>query len=112
MCLLAWGALELVSYARRRVQLRERAFAALAGPLPPAQSTVMQRGSRGPAVLAWKQRLHEVGYVLPPGDVFDAETEAATAAYQQSMGAPEDGIAGPNTQRLARRRAWWRRWRR
>lgn len=110
--MLAW-----VSYSRRQARLRERAFAALAGPPPPARSTVIQRGSRGPAVLSWKERLREVGYVVPADDVFDAETEAATVSYQQSLGVAADGMVGARTYLRALRplgwprhfRHWWRR---
>lgn len=101
-CLSAW-----VSYARHRALLRERAFSALAGPPPPAASTVIGRGSRGPAVLLWKTRLRELGYVVPADDVFDEETAAATAAYQQSLGLVADGIAGPRTQRTPFRLFRW-----
>lgn len=110
LVLASWVAFAWVSYARRRARLRESAFAALAGPPPPAASTVLGRGSRGPAVLLWKARLREIGYVVPADDVFDAETAAATAAYQAKLGLVEDRIAGPRTRNI--RLPSWRWWRR
>jgi len=107
---LAWATFAWLSYARRQAMLRERAFAALAGPLPPAASTVLKLESRGPAVLRWKARLCELGYDVPADDVFDEKTAIATAAYQQSLGLVGDGIAGPKTQRahFRRRFRWFR----
>ena len=102
----------------RATRLRERALDALAGERPAAQSTVMKLGSRGLAVVRWKVRLRELGYVLLLDDLFDEETAAATAAYQESLGMVADGIAGPHTQRIAtagyarRLRQRWFGWRR
>jgi peptidoglycan hydrolase-like protein with peptidoglycan-binding domain len=61
-------------------------------------------------VLLWKARLRELGYDVPPGEVFDEDTAVATAAYQQSLGLVGDGIAGPRTLRtpFRRRFRWFR----
>lgn len=105
---LVFAALAWTGYARYQAKLRERAFAALAGPPPPARSEVLRLGSRGPAVLLWKDRLRELGYVVSADDVFDADTAAATAAYQDHLGLVSDGIVGPWTRKLGLRWRWGR----
>lgn len=94
---LAWVTFAWRSYSHHRAMLRERAFEALAGPPPPARSEVLRRGSRGVRVVAWKHRLRQLGYDVSLDDVFDEQTEAATAAYQQQLGVEADGIVGAKT---------------
>jgi putative chitinase len=58
----------------------------------------LQRGSKGPAVLALQQRLKDLGF--DPNGVdgnFGAGTETAVRAFQQAKGLGVDGKVGPNT---------------
>ncbi len=57
-----------------------------------------KRGDSGAAVADLKQRFRNYGYGLGAESEFDAETEAAVAAFQRHF-RPErvDGIADPST---------------
>ena len=58
----------------------------------------LQRGSKGPAVLALQQRLKDLGF--DPNGVdgnFGPGTETAVRAFQQAKGLGVDGKVGPNT---------------
>ena len=60
--------------------------------------TYMQLGSSGPEVERLQQHLRERGF--DSGDVngqFGPGTDTALRAFQQSVGLPADGLAGPNT---------------
>ncbi|HWP56178.1 MAG TPA: peptidoglycan-binding domain-containing protein, partial [Pyrinomonadaceae bacterium] len=59
---------------------------------------ILQRGSKGPDVLALQQRLKDLGF--DPNGVdgnFGQGTEAAVRAFQQANGLGVDGKVGPNT---------------
>jgi putative chitinase len=59
---------------------------------------VIQKGSKGPDVLALQQRLKDLGF--DPNGVdgnFGPGTEAAVRAFQQAKGLGVDGKVGPNT---------------
>jgi putative chitinase len=59
---------------------------------------ILQRGSKGPDVLALQQRLKDRGF--DPNGVdgnFGPGTEAAVRAFQQAKGLAVDGKVGPNT---------------
>src|SRR6476620_3657390 len=59
---------------------------------------VLQRGSKGPAVLALQQRLKELGFDPNGTDGnFGPGTETAVRAFQQARGLGVDGKVGPNT---------------
>lgn len=59
---------------------------------------ILQRGSKGPDVLALQQRLKDLGF--DPNGVdgnFGPGTETAVRAFQQAKGLGVDGKVGPNT---------------
>lgn len=59
---------------------------------------ILQKGSKGPDVLALQQQLKDLGF--DPNGVdgsFGPGTEAAVRAFQQSKGLGVDGKVGPNT---------------
>jgi hypothetical protein len=65
----------------------------------PANQTLAEDDS-GPAVRALQEALNELGYDVgqPDGD-FGPATAEAVRAFQESVGLPADGIAGPQTLR-------------
>lgn len=70
---------------------------------PVATVKTLKKGSKGEAVKKLQQRLLDLGYKLPKygadGD-YGNETEAAVKAFQKDWGIKQDGIAGPETQKL------------
>jgi len=59
---------------------------------------ILQRGSKGPAVLALQQRLKDLGFDTNGVDGnFGPGTEAAVRAFQKARGLGVDGKVGPNT---------------
>ncbi|OQB24512.1 MAG: putative peptidoglycan binding domain protein [Chloroflexi bacterium ADurb.Bin180] len=62
--------------------------------------TVIQRGAKGPDVVAWQQALLKAGFSLPrfgaDGD-FGGETETATKAYQTAINQTADGVVRLST---------------
>ncbi len=59
---------------------------------------VLKIGSSGPPVTALQERLQQRGF--DPGDIngqFNASTDSAVRAFQESVGLQVDGQAGPNT---------------
>ncbi len=76
-------------------------------PQAPTPSSLLRRGSSGPAVLAWQTTLVYGGY-LPDApssrdSAFGPLTEAATKVFQQKAGITVDGIVGPETRAAAAR---------
>ena len=63
----------------------------------------LKKGSKGAAVKELQQRLLDLGYKLPrygaDGD-YGNETVAAVKAFQKDWGLKQDGIAGPETQKM------------
>ena len=70
---------------------------------PVATVKTLKKGSKGEAVKKLQQRLLDLGYKLPKygadGD-YGNETVAAVKAFQKDWGLKQDGIAGPETQKL------------
>lgn len=64
---------------------------------------VIRKGDKGTAVRNLQKKLLELGYKLPKygadGD-FGSETEAAVKAFQKDWGLTQDGIVGPETQKM------------
>jgi peptidoglycan L-alanyl-D-glutamate endopeptidase CwlK len=59
---------------------------------------MLQRGSKGPAVVQLQERLNELGFNVGDADgVFGSATESALIDFQNSKGLTSDGVAGPNT---------------
>ncbi len=70
-------------------------------PLTPDNAIVMQRGTRGAAVLSLQKRLTELGYYTAKMDSdYQAADIAAVKAFQKANGLKSDGIAGYETQVL------------
>ncbi|MDB6182554.1 L,D-transpeptidase family protein [Paracoccus fistulariae] len=67
--------------------------------LPRAPEAVWRIGMKGPGVLPLRARLDSIGFAAPSGDPgsYDAALSQAVARYQDAVGLPADGIAGPNT---------------
>ena len=63
----------------------------------------IRKGDKGTEVRNLQKKLLELGYKLPKygadGD-FGSETEAAVKAFQKDWGLTQDGIVGPETQKL------------
>ena len=70
---------------------------------PVATVKTLKKGSKGEAVKKLQQRLLDLGYKLPKygadGD-YGNETVAAVKAFQKDWGLKQDGVAGPETQKL------------
>ncbi|HJZ68733.1 MAG TPA: peptidoglycan-binding protein [Blastocatellia bacterium] len=59
---------------------------------------VLQKGSKGPAVVQLQQKLNELGFNVGDADGnFGPATESALIDFQSSKGLTADGIAGPDT---------------
>jgi peptidoglycan hydrolase-like protein with peptidoglycan-binding domain len=59
---------------------------------------MLQRGSKGPAVVQLQEKLNELGFNVGDADGdFGPATESALMDFQNSKGLTADGIAGPNT---------------
>lgn len=73
----------------------------------------IRRGDAGLAVAEIRAILTHLGLLgAPPGDapaeaVFDAATERAVRAFQQSRGLSVDGLVGPETWRALDAARWW-----
>ena len=67
---------------------------------------LLKMGSEGPAVTEWQVAMSELGYFDPREyyPKFGPRTIAATKAFQADSGLAVDGIVGPNTRSLAKRR--------
>lgn len=67
--------------------------------LPRIDRGVWKPGMRDDAVLALRARLDSIGFPAPAEDprLYDAPLTAAVARFQQAVGLPDDGIAGPRT---------------
>lgn len=68
----------------------------------------IRRGERGPAVAEIRRILASLD-LLPvgePSDEFDADTERAVCAFQQSRGLSVDGVVGPETWRALDAARW------
>ncbi len=72
-------------------------------PPDPAADGTLELGEGGPAVLAFQQRLVDLGYWLGSADGnYGQLTRQAVMAFQKAEGLGRDGVAGPVTQgRLA-----------
>ena len=55
------------------------------------------KGSTGPEVSDWQNRLNLAGFAVEVTGVFDAATTAATKAWQSAQGLTSDGIVGPQS---------------
>jgi hypothetical protein len=70
---------------------------------PMATVKTLRKGSKGEDVKKLQQRLLDLGYKLPrygaDGD-YGNETVAAVKAFQKDWGLKQDGIAGPETQKM------------
>lgn len=55
------------------------------------------KGSTGPAVTDWQNRLNSLGYSVPVTGVFDDATDAATRKFQTAKGLTPDGVVGEKT---------------
>ncbi len=72
-----------------------------ATPLTPENVIVIQRGTRGVAVLNLQKRLTELGYYQAKMDSdYQAADIAAVKAFQKNNGLKADGIAGYETQKI------------
>jgi peptidoglycan hydrolase-like protein with peptidoglycan-binding domain len=54
---------------------------------------------KGEAVLALRRALRRHGQEIPEDDLFDAQTVAATKAFQMSAGLEADGVVGVATKK-------------
>lgn len=67
---------------------------------PSLGNRTLQRGSKGPEVVALRARLAQLGYGdLGTSEVFDKELRAAVRQFQKDRGLGADGIVGPGTRR-------------
>jgi lipoprotein-anchoring transpeptidase ErfK/SrfK len=70
----------------------------------PAAPAKLQSGSKGPAVKALQQRLHELGYQVQEADgQFGPETHHSVVAFQKVNGLGRDGVVGPITRKALER---------
>jgi hypothetical protein len=85
---------------------------------PGAKPAVLQRGSRGEAVLALQRDLAALGYRLDADGAYGPGTAEAVRRFQADHRLPADGIAGPQTQAAVAKalaawpgivRRWWKR---
>jgi hypothetical protein len=85
---------------------------------PGAKPAVLQRGSRGEAVLALQHNLAALGYRLDADGAYGPGTAEAVRRFQVDHRLPADGIAGPQTQAAVAKalaawpdivRRWWKR---
>lgn len=68
--------------------------------LPMAPEAVWRVGARGAGVAVLRQRLAAIGFqAAGEPDLYDRELSAEVARYQQAVGLPADGVAGPRTVR-------------
>jgi murein DD-endopeptidase MepM/ murein hydrolase activator NlpD len=70
------------------------------GPVNPPPLKVpptVRRGSTGPAVLAWQQRLLGQGFTVSSDGRFDETTDNATKAFQRDSELQDNGVVGPET---------------
>ncbi len=60
---------------------------------------IYRLGDEGPEILDIRQRLTELGFVLPNGDrgAYDEQTREAVRAFQSQRSLRADGIVGPDT---------------
>jgi peptidoglycan hydrolase-like protein with peptidoglycan-binding domain len=66
----------------------------------PAAPARLQSGSKGPAVKALQQRLHELGYQVQEADgQFGPETQHSVVAFQKVNRLGRDGVVGPITRK-------------
>jgi lipoprotein-anchoring transpeptidase ErfK/SrfK len=66
----------------------------------PAAPAKLQSGSKGPAVKALQQRLHELGYQVQEADgQFGPETQHSVVAFQKVNRLGRDGVVGPITRK-------------
>src|SRR5919199_147881 len=67
----------------------------------------LRRGDTGPAVAEVRAMLHGLG-LLPEaeGEAYDAATERAVRAFQQSRGLAADGVVGVETYRALGEARW------
>lgn len=63
----------------------------------PAFPGVTKLGSRGPAVSAVQQRLHDRGWSIATDSVFGSVTEHVVKLFQRERGLADDGVVGPLT---------------
>jgi N-acetylmuramoyl-L-alanine amidase len=66
----------------------------------------LRLGDSGLEVAEIRSRLAQVGFPLPPGDVFDEACERAVRALQQDRGLTADGRVGPETHRALDEARW------
>ncbi|SEN69291.1 Murein L,D-transpeptidase YcbB/YkuD [Paracoccus alcaliphilus] len=97
------GFLESVAPQHPAYEVLRRALAerpALTAPpdLPKAPEAVWRVGMRGEGVVPLRRRLAAIGFgAAGPADLYDATLAAEVMRYQQAIGLPADGIAGPRT---------------
>lgn len=66
--------------------------------LPTVPEALWRPGARDPGVAVLRERLAAIGFAAPGApDLYDEALSAEVTRYQQAIGLPADGIAGPRT---------------